>query len=168
MLSPSKSSLCAGNTVPRYFYREMGALKGATLLLASLPIASGQATCVSDNTGDGYVGVDGESRVYCAPPALGRPMPMLHPGPWASGARAARGGWGDCRIVACATVTCTRWCRRSAPSACGVRPRPTTHLREHYRKTGFSAILLSVFIERGGGTRKNFLGLANNSFAPHR
>ena len=25
-----------------------------------------------------------------------------------------------------------------------------------------------VSIERGGGFRKNFLGLANNSFAPHR
>ena len=36
------------------------------------------------------------------------------------------------------------------------------------RKTGFSALLLSVSIERGGGIRENFLGLANNSFAPHR
>ena len=35
-------------------------------------------------------------------------------------------------------------------------------------KTGFSALFLSVSIERGGGIRKNFLGLANNSFAPHR
>ena len=36
------------------------------------------------------------------------------------------------------------------------------------KKTGFSALFLSVSIERGGGIRKNFLGLANNSFAPHR
>ncbi len=35
-------------------------------------------------------------------------------------------------------------------------------------KPGFSALFLSVSIERGGGIRKNFLGLANNSFAPHR
>jgi len=35
-------------------------------------------------------------------------------------------------------------------------------------KTGFSALFLSVSIERGGGILKNFLGLANNSFAPHR
>ena len=36
------------------------------------------------------------------------------------------------------------------------------------KKNGFSALFLSVSIERGGGIRKNFLGLANNSFAPHR
>ena len=35
-------------------------------------------------------------------------------------------------------------------------------------KTGLSALLRSVSIERGVGIRKNFLGLANNSFAPHR
>ena len=36
------------------------------------------------------------------------------------------------------------------------------------KKPGFPALFLSVSIERGGGIRKNFLGLANNSFAPHR
>ena len=35
-------------------------------------------------------------------------------------------------------------------------------------KTGVSALSLGVSIERGGGIRKNFLGLANNPFAPHR
>ena len=35
-------------------------------------------------------------------------------------------------------------------------------------KPGFSALFLSVSIERGDGFRKNSLGLANNSFAPHR
>ena len=36
------------------------------------------------------------------------------------------------------------------------------------KKPGFSALFLSVSIERGGGIRKKFLRLANNSFAPHR
>ena len=35
-------------------------------------------------------------------------------------------------------------------------------------ETGFSALFLSVSIERGGGIRKNFLGQVNNYFAPQR
>ena len=35
-------------------------------------------------------------------------------------------------------------------------------------KPAFPALFLSVSIERGGGILKNFLALANNSFAPHR
>ena len=50
----------------------------------------------------------------------------------------------------------------------GEKTRSWAKKRNPGEKTGFATLFLSISIERGGGTRENFLGLANNSFAPHR